>query len=471
MRRLSRAADRSLLWLGIAAVLGASGKRFGRRAALRGVLSVATTSALVNLPGKLLARRRRPSIDPVPEIRRLTRLPRSTSFPSGHSASAFAFATGAGIEKPALVPPLLGLAGAVAYSRVHTGVHYPTDALGGALIGVGVALVMRTVWPPAPEEGVRLRPALTRLHSAPSPDGAGLVIVVNVSAGSDDPDDVVSRLRDDLPRARLIELEDGAGLREVLESGAEDATAVGVVGGDGSVNAAAGVAHAKGKALVIVPGGTLNHFARSLGIDDVDGAVRAVRGGESVGLDVGTVAGRVFLNGASIGGYTDLVDLRERLEGRLGKWMAALVALAWVLRRSSPVPLEVDGRSMRVWMLFVGNCRYHADGFTPMWRDRLDDGLLDVRILDASRSWARTRFVWAFATGMLDRCPVYRRRVTTQEVVVRSQGGPIRLACDGETFDGPEEVCIAKSTGSLTIFAPSESGEGQPAPNRSSSSS
>jgi membrane-associated phospholipid phosphatase len=62
-------------------------------------------------------------------------MPTSTSFPSGHSASAFAFATAVGKEILAISGPLRGLAGAVAYSRVHTGVHYPTDVIIGASIG------------------------------------------------------------------------------------------------------------------------------------------------------------------------------------------------------------------------------------------------------------------------------------------------------------------------------------------------
>lgn len=471
MRRLSGGANRSMLWFAIAGILGASGSRFGRRGALRGVLSIAITSALVNLPAKLVARRGRPSIDVVPEIRRLAGLPRTTSFPSGHAASAFAFATGVGLEKPVLAPPLLTLAGAVAYSRVHVGVHYPGDVLAGALIGAGCALGTRRAWPRAPEEGARLGPTLTRLDSAPSPDGDGLVIAVNVSAGDDDAAAIVSGLRDELPAARLVELEDGVDLREALEADAEDVTAVGIVGGDGSVNAAARVAHDRGKGLVVVPGGTLNHFARSLGVEDAAGAVRAVRRGESVGVDVGTVDGRVFLNSASIGGYPDLVDTRERLEGRLGKWPATLVALVRVLRRSPPIDLEVDGRPMRVWMVFVGNCRHDPDGFAPMWRDRLDDGRLDVRILDASRSWARTRLIWAALTGTLDRSSVYRRWITTGGVRVRSRSGALRFACDGETFDGPEEVRFEKSPAPLVIFAPAEAEPRQRPPSRSSSPS
>jgi len=131
---LTRAANYSRLWLLIAGVLALCGGRAGRRAAGRGLVAVAIAAAVSNGPAKLLVRRRRPSEQPAPT---LIRMPRSTSFPSGHSAAAFAFAQAACAEVPALVPILAPLACAVAYSRVHAGVHYPSDVAAGAAIGVG----------------------------------------------------------------------------------------------------------------------------------------------------------------------------------------------------------------------------------------------------------------------------------------------------------------------------------------------
>ncbi len=131
---LTRAANYSRLWLLVAGALAACGGRPGRRAAGRGVLAIAIAAAFANGPAKLLARRRRPSGHSAP---RLIRMPRSSSFPSGHSAAAFAFTTGACGELPGLLPLLGPLACLVAYSRVHTGVHYPSDVAAGAAIGIG----------------------------------------------------------------------------------------------------------------------------------------------------------------------------------------------------------------------------------------------------------------------------------------------------------------------------------------------
>jgi undecaprenyl-diphosphatase len=73
-------------------------------------------------------------------------MPESTSFPSGHSASAFAFAYSVGRHYPGFGVPLRLLAGAVAYSRVHTGVHYPGDAVLGSILGAGTAAVVSSAW-------------------------------------------------------------------------------------------------------------------------------------------------------------------------------------------------------------------------------------------------------------------------------------------------------------------------------------
>jgi membrane-associated phospholipid phosphatase len=142
LRRLSRAANHSRLWLGCAALLSAVGGRRGRAAAANGLASIALTSPAVNLVLKPLGDRRRPDRQTyaVPLTRQVA-MPGSTSWPSGHAASAFAFATGVGAAWPAAGVPLSVVASLVAYSRVHTGVHYPSDAIAGTVSGVALAPV------------------------------------------------------------------------------------------------------------------------------------------------------------------------------------------------------------------------------------------------------------------------------------------------------------------------------------------
>ena len=109
----------------------------------RAWLAIGVTSAAVNLGIKPIARRRRP--DPGSGTSHGTRkvsMPESTSFPSGHSASAFAFAYAVGRHLPVLAVPIRLLAGGVAYSRVHTGVHYPGDVAIGSIVGAGTAAIV-----------------------------------------------------------------------------------------------------------------------------------------------------------------------------------------------------------------------------------------------------------------------------------------------------------------------------------------
>jgi undecaprenyl-diphosphatase len=133
---LSHTANYSRIWLTVAAVLGAVGGRRQRRAAVEGVVAVASTSAVADVAVKTFASRTRPTIS-VPEARRLSQ-PGSSSFPSGHTASAAAFSGVVGRQLPRLWFPINILAAAVGFSRIYTGVHYPGDVGAGWLLGKGI---------------------------------------------------------------------------------------------------------------------------------------------------------------------------------------------------------------------------------------------------------------------------------------------------------------------------------------------
>jgi membrane-associated phospholipid phosphatase len=146
VRRLSDAANGSRLWLGIAAAMAVFGGGRGRQAALEGVVSIGVTSAVVNLGLKPVYARRRPDRADDEQLQaRHVAMPSSTSFPSGHAASAFAFAYAVGRHLPGLAVPIRLLAAAVAYSRVHTGVHYPGDVVVGSVTGAGTAAMVAAV--------------------------------------------------------------------------------------------------------------------------------------------------------------------------------------------------------------------------------------------------------------------------------------------------------------------------------------
>ncbi len=164
---LSRLADHSVLWMAAAAGLWATGSPRARRAAGQGLGGVALASATANILGKGLNSRRRPQAD-IPLVRRLRHPPTSASFPSGHSASAAAFAAAVALEAPVLAAPVIVLAGAVGLSRVVTGVHYPSDVLAGFAIGAGTGTVVHLWVGPAVSRRLDRRRASPGAADGPS---------------------------------------------------------------------------------------------------------------------------------------------------------------------------------------------------------------------------------------------------------------------------------------------------------------
>ena len=453
--RLTSAADHGGLWFVVAAGLAASGGR-RRRAALRGLLSLGLESATANVPAKLSARRARPVLTPVPVPRHLLRQPSSSSFPSGHSASAAAFAIGVAMEQPALALPIGLLAGGVAYGRVHTGVHYPGDVVAGLALGAAGAYALTLVWPLRPDRPAAATPAS---FAAPAlPEGDGLIVVVNTSAGAGDRADEVEReLKTALPQVEVVRLTRDSDLVGELRKAAARARVLGVAGGDGTVNAAAGAALEAGIPLAVVPGGTLDHFAGELGIATVADVAKAVHEGTGVQITVASAAahgdGLHFLNTFALGIYPDLVKEREKREDAIGKWPALLVALATTLRGAEPITVQMDGEQRRLWTLFAGNGHYHPAGFAPSWRERMDDGCIDVRLIDADKRFARSRLVAAVLTGRLGRSRVYEERVVAK-LTVQSAAGGLRLARDGEVEEGPRELVLHAASDPLIVYRP-----------------
>jgi diacylglycerol kinase family enzyme/membrane-associated phospholipid phosphatase len=450
---LSRSANHSFLWIFVAGGLGTWGGRFGKRAAIRGLGSIAVTSLLVNGGLKRLFRRPRPLLQDVPLARQLTRQPLTTSFPSGHAASASAFAVGATSELQVTGPPLVLLGGAVAYSRIYTGVHYPLDVLVGAGIGATIALLSRVPWPLVPPAARAPVARAERRLLEPNEDGSGLSLVVNPEAGPAYRAAPLEELRARLPRARIVERGEGDDLHEILERMVGDSTVLGVSGGDGSVNAAADVALANGRPLLLIPSGTLNHLARDLGIRSPGHAMRAFTRGEAVSVDVALIDGRPFLSSAGFGAYTEMVDQRSSLEAKVGRWPGHLLGALKAHFKHRPLTLTVDGREHRVWTVFIGNCHHEPRGVAPSWRPRLDDGLLDVRLVEGDKPAALLRLVPAVLTGRLRKTDSYQQW-ETQQLRVESNEGTIRLGRDGQTFDGNGRFTVEKRRQKLVVYAP-----------------
>jgi diacylglycerol kinase family enzyme/membrane-associated phospholipid phosphatase len=447
---LTRAADKSKLWMAISAGLATTNSIRARRAAVRGLGSIAVASLLANQVGKRAVPRRRPLLRDVPTARIAHHVPTSSSFPSGHSASAAAFAVAVSKEFPELAVPIGLLAGGVCFSRIFTGVHFTSDVLVGAALGATVAGLGIAAVPAHHHEPVRIDAEPERAQE-PRPDGRGVVAVVSLHAGGGGNGGVAEALRQALPAAEIVELTEDDDVGEAMKAAAARAEVLGVAGGDGTVNAAATAALDAGVPLLVIPAGTFNHFAKDLELTEVTDAVEALAVGRAIAIDVGDVDGQLFLNTASLGSYPEFVKIRERWEGRLGKPVAAAWAIGQVLRNCPPLTAEVDGVQRRLVMIFVGNGGYSPRGFVPRWRSRLDTGQLDVRLVDSAQSGSRWRLLLGALTGDLYRSSRYLE-TRKSNLTVAISGPPGYLARDGEVTDAPSKVTFSVRRTALTVY-------------------
>ena len=421
--------DRSATWLALAGVGALLGGRRSRRGALRAVLSLGLARAVTALP--FVGRR--------------------TSAPIHGSAAAAAVAAAVAMEAPIVAVPLMGgFAGLVA-SNVRSGRRTSSDVALGAAIGVGAAIASVGVWPRSPSDPADAERRRVHRQEQPAPAGAGLVVVFNASSGSGK-SEAIELIERELPDAEIVRMDDADEIDTVMKEAAGRARAIGVVGGDGTISAAAAAALDADVPIMIVPGGTLNHFARDVGIEDADEAIDAVRSGEVIEVDVGMIDGRMFLNTASFGTYSEFVEAREQFENRIGKWPAVFVALWRTVLWCDPLDVTINGERCRIWTIFIGNCAYDPPGFAPATRTRLDDDRFDVRIIDGTRPAARLRLVLAVLTGQVGRSSVYTRRLIDRLDV--TAGSSSVLAADGEIFEGSGAFTVEKNARRLRVFVP-----------------
>lgn len=444
LRLLTTAANHGKLWFGFAGAGFLLGGAY-RRAGLRGVGSLSVASFLANTVVKPLVGRRRPDLERVKLARRIHHRPWTSSFPSGHAASAAAFATGAALELPLAGIVVAPVAAAVAYSRVHVGVHYRSDVLVGAGVGVGAAFLVKKLWPVRDHGPARSLPA-----EVPSLGmGAGLTVVVNRASGS--AADVGLEIHELLPQARIVPWDPEDGPEALEQEIGDDVVALGVAGGDGTCATVAGVALRLDLPLAVFPAGTLNHFARALGLETLEHTADAVRQGIGGAVDVAMLDGVPVLNTASIGVYPEFVAERDRLSDRLGKVLATVVALPRAFRNSEPVVLKLNGKPGRIWTVFVGNGHYTPRGLVSSSRDHMADGLIDVQVIYDRGPYSRTRATLFSMLGMVERSGVYGSSHTTA-LDVEMESADLRVAHDGEITEPTDHVRITLSERHLRVY-------------------
>jgi len=233
------------------------------------------------------------------------------------------------------------------------------------------------------------------------PTAMKVTVLLNASAGSSAASEAaatVSRVREAFQRARLegeiLAIGQESFPAAARRAAASDADVVVLGGGDGTLGAGAAALVGSHKPLGILPLGTLNHFAKDVGIPlDLDQAVETIERGHVREVDVGEVNGRIFLNNSSIGLYPSAVAQREELRHRHGggKWPAMFSACVDVFRRFPllAVTLQVEDRTVALTtpFVFVGNNRYEMSLFSLGTRTSLQGGELSIYLTqDAGRT-------------------------------------------------------------------------------------
>ena len=265
---------------------------------------------------------------------------------------------------------------------------------------------------------------------------------INPAAGN------AAEARDALQRAGGVEIREvePAGLSKAIAAAVrEGASRIIVAGGDGSIAAAAGVIAGTEVSLGILPAGTLNHLAKDLGIPlDLADAAQVAVSGDITTIDVARAGERIFINTSSLGAYVAYVRTRERLERRLGYWLASLIASVRIMFGLRPfrVELEVEGarRDYRTPLVFIGVGERELK--VPRVGGRVEGGrrglhiivvegrtgarLLAVALAAAARGLKSVSRGPALDAFLVDRCrielPVSRANIGVDGEIVAAQG-------------------------------------------------
>mgnify|MGYP005988256515 FL=1 len=261
-----------------------------------------------------------------------------------------------------------------------------------------------------------------------------------------------------------IQVIPGAALLDTLEAAENDPTIDVIVagGGDGTVSAAAGSAFRSGKALGVLPAGTMNLFARALGLPlQLDQAAFALAQSSLRAVDIGTMNGRAFVHQYSVGLQAKVVKNRKVYEysSKLGKIWASLKACLSILRRRIAFSVEItcdgDSQSGRFSVLEIANNEYGV-GHMP-YPDKLDAGVLGVYRTGVLKPFQSARLSSDLLVGKWRENPDLRAR-TAEKVTISFARNRRRdhALLDGELVLIEDVVNLEIHKGALQVLAPSQ---------------
>jgi diacylglycerol kinase family enzyme len=294
-----------------------------------------------------------------------------------------------------------------------------------------------------------------------------IAVIINGSAGSGHDDQMAIDLREKFSAqgidARVTLARGGAAMTAAAQDALDSGMPIVVAGGgDGTINAVASVLAGSDTRFGVLPLGTLNHFAKDMGIPlTLDDAIATIARGVAKRVDVGQVNDRVFLNNSSLGLYPDMVRDREKQQRRLGrgKWLAALWAAVGALRRYPFLNVRLrlaDGQehARRTPFVFIGNNEYTMQGFSIGERNRLDGGRLFLYVAQRPGRLGLLRLAWSALRGKLAQERDFDV-LGSESMDVETRHRHMHVATDGEVTVMATPLRYRIRPGALNVIVPS----------------
>ncbi len=293
-----------------------------------------------------------------------------------------------------------------------------------------------------------------------------MIVILNRAAGASDANGIDEKIRSLFAAAGLEatiqhpdETRDLSSLARAAAEGADDIVVAG--GGDGTISAVAGALAGTGKTLGVLPLGTLNHFAKDLGLPlELADAVETIARGKIAEVDVGEVNGRVFINNSSLGIYPRLVASREAQQERLGrgKWHAFFWAALRVFWRFPHLRLRValEGRQIerRTPFLFIGNNEYEMEGLKLGGRACLNAGKLGLYLAHRAGRLGLLRLAFGALFGRLNQADEFDAYCVEEATIAARRKKSLLVATDGEVERMETPLCYRVRPRALRVLVP-----------------
>lgn len=281
-----------------------------------------------------------------------------------------------------------------------------------------------------------------------------LVVVHNRSSGSAIPSRQLRALCEDagFSVVKVITLDDK--LERKLRPYLKRNSYIAAVGGDGTISAVAQYVSGTSTVLIPIPGGTLNHFTKDLGVSqDIATALQDARQATPRRVDIASVNDTKFINNSSIGLYPQSLLTRKKAESILGKWPAAAYAIVRAFIRYRTYRVTIQDQSFDTPFIFVGNGDYKLTDFGADGRSSLEGGMLSVYIVRTSSRLALVRLFCRALLGSLHNDQEFIHFSTTS-FTIESRRSYISSSHDGEVSRLSTPITYQINPKSLWITAP-----------------